>query len=254
MAELITELFRGGLNNDKTTVMKKILVFLVFVFSFGRLAAQSRGYWNNHVGLDIGASFLKFDQPQTVLPAGSTAYPGLTGSLFFDFVRVRETPSRDVPVWGMKFKFNFQAVGYKATDGTVYYADAFTFPLLLKVKLASSEGYYTMFLDPATQKFTPSYHDRKRFALYLYAGPQYEYVYGKNSYSAEFSNHALAGSLYGYTSGVVGLEFNFETVLLDFSWQQAMQPVYYAGTPLKNSGLVLRVGIAFPNVYHGWRG
>lgn len=219
----------------------------------GAGVAQSHGYWSNHVGLDAGASFLHFDQPQTVLPAGSSSVPGLTGSLFFDFIRVKETPSRDVPVWGIKFKFNLQAVGYKVPGGSTYYADAFTLPLLLKLRLCGTEGYYTMYYNQSTNQYMPQYHDRKRFALYVYAGPQYEYVYGKNSYADEFKNKSLAGSLYGDVSGLAGLEFNFETFLFDFGWQQAFQPVYYDGNPLKSSGLLLRFGLTFNNVYRHYR-
>ena len=229
--------------------MKKMFFFFVILLCGMGSFAQSQGYWSNHAGLDIGAGFLRFDQPQTVLPAGSSVVPGLTGSLFFDFIRMRETPSRDIPVWGIKFKFNLQAVGYKVPSGTIYYADEFTFPLLLKLTLLHSEGYYTMYYDRGANQYVPRYHDRGRFALYLYAGPQYEYVYGKNSYADDFKNKALAGGLYGNISGLAGLEFNFETFLFDVGWQQAMQPVYYDGNPLKSSGLLLRLGLTFNNVY-----
>jgi hypothetical protein len=233
--------------------MKKRILYSLLLFCSATSFAQQHGYWNNHVGIDAGASFLRFDAPPTALPAGSSSAPGLTGSLFFDFVRMQETPYRDIPVWGFKFKFNLQAVAYKDPQGNKYYADAFTFPVLLKLRLISTSGYYTSYYDRDHNQYIPQYHDRKKFSLFLYAGPQYEYVYGKNNYSDEFSNRSLAGGVYGYFSALTGLEFNFETFLFDLSWQQGLRPVYYDGSPLKSSGLVLRFGLTIPNVYRHYR-
>jgi len=228
--------------------MRQLLLLPLLLLNLATFA-QTHGYWSNHVGLDVGGGILHFDNPQTVLPAGSTASPALTGSLFFDFVRMKQYADHDQSTWGIKFKFNLQAVGYKTPGGQLYYADAFTLPLLLKIRLLGIQGYYTMYYDRNSNQYVPQYHDRKRFTLFLYAGPQYEYFYDKSNYSDAFHNKALAGSLYGNVSGLAGLEFNFETFLFDLSWQQDLQPIYYDGNPLKSSGVMLRFGLTIPNVY-----
>ena len=232
--------------------MNKKSIYLLLVLCCSGVYASAQGYWNNHTGIDIGGSILQFDKKPAALPAGSTSSPGLMGSIFFDFVRVKETASRDIPIWGIKFKLNLQTVGYKDPAGSFAYANYFTVPLLFKVRLGGTESYYTIY-NNHNGTYSPQYHHQNKFSVYLYAGPQYEYVYSQSAaYGYTFSNKALVGYIYGNIAGVAGLEFNFETVLLDFSWQQAFQPVYLNSVPLKSSGLAFRIGFPFRNIYRNW--
>lgn len=217
------------------------------------LIAQ-HGYWNNHVGLDIGGSLFQFDQVPPTLPKGSKTSPGLTGGLFFDFVRTKETPSKDVPVWGIKMKFNFQTVGYVDNTNNVYYANYFTIPLLLKIKVFSRGNYYSLYYDKGQNNYRPEFHRRGKFAMYLFAGPQYEYIYSKSAnYADNFSNKPLIGStVFGDIGGMAGVEFNFNKVLLEVAWQQSYNPVYLTNIPLKAQGLAIRFGLPFKNIYSNW--
>ncbi|AYD48958.1 hypothetical protein [Arachidicoccus soli] len=238
--------------------MKKIITLLTALFCcHAQLAvAQQYGYWNIHTGIDAGGSLLHFNQVPSSLPAGSSPSPGIMGSLFFNFLRVKETSTRDLPTWGIKVKFNFQTVGYKDPNkSNTYYANYFTIPLLLKIRLYGIEGFYTMSGDYNSGYF-PQYHKRNKFSIFLYAGPQYDYVYSQSSsYGSSFSNKALIGTLHGGVSGLGGLEFNFETVLLDLSWQETFQGAYLKSdmnNQLKASGPAIRVGLPFGNVYKNY--
>ncbi|HSN07889.1 MAG TPA: hypothetical protein VLS85_02570, partial [Hanamia sp.] len=153
--------------------MKKAIVFLTVLFCchLPSVRAQHYGYWNIHTGIDAGGSLLQFNQVPGSLPAGSTTSPGILGSIFFDFLRVKETSTKDVPTWGIKLKFNLQTVGYKApSKPNIYYTNFFTIPLLLKIRVYGTEGYYTMTGDYSTGYY-PQYHKRKKFSIFLYAGP-----------------------------------------------------------------------------------
>ncbi len=231
----------------------KFIYTLIIVFTLTNAAMAQDGYWNNHIGLDIGGSLFQFNQVPPTLPTSSKTSPGLTGSIFFDFIRTKETASRDVPSWGVKFKLNLQTVAYNAKGSHTYYANYFTFPILFKIKLFSQGNYYSLYFDKENNNYTPVFHHKKKFTLYLFAGPQYEYIYSRSSnYANNFSNKALAGYLYGDIGGVGGLEFNFNTFLFEVSWQQSFQPVYLNNTPLKAQGVALRFGLPFNNIYSKW--
>lgn len=246
------EKYKTYLNIDikgKSIFFTGVFIFLTHFFAM----SQKYGYWNNHVGIDLGGTYLKFNNPMILDPQGGQTRPGVAASIFFDFVRVKETVVKDVPVWGIKLKLNGQAVGFNGKENGQCYVALFTSPLLLKVRLFGSSSYYDLRIDNSDNKIYSRYNKKAKFDFYLFAGPQYNFIYSKSGFPYDFKNPVLTKGLYGCFSEVAGIELNFESVCFDVSYEKNLQPFYYNDLPINMSGFVLKFGIPFGNVYRHLR-
>ncbi len=229
------------------TILILVLIFLFHNNSFG----QHSGYWNNHIGIEGGATYLKFDNPQYIIPSGGEASPGYSNSIFIDCIRVKETPSKNTPIWGIKLKFTWQSIVLKGNDEVNYSAHVFSVPLVLKLRLFGSGGYWD--LNKENASFYPIYHKKNKCDVYLFAGAQYNYTYNIKNFTSVFKTSTDANIVYsGEYAGIGGLEINFESLYIDFSYQKNIQNIFYNNKPINLSGFTVHLGLPFGNVYKNY--
>ena len=229
-----------------------VILVLILIFTFSTDSfSQHNGYWNNHVGIEIGATYFKFDNPQYIIPSGGEAFPGYSASVFIDCIRVKETPSKNTPIWGIKLKGIWQSIVLKGNDKVNYSADVFSVPLVLKLRLFGSGGYWDLVKENNT--FYPKYHKKNKCDVYLFAGAQYNYIYRITNFTSVFKTSTDANIVYiGEYAGIGGLEINFESLYIDLTYQKNIQNIFYNNKPINLSGFTVHLGLPFGNVYKNY--